>query len=218
MLSACADPAQVARIRPGISSDVDLDAIRPPSGVTYNYTVEQGGLPIPAAVTLTSRRRSSTVYDYNGAMVLQVPGSAAQLAEVAKAVTKVFKAKGPRIRGNKIFVPLKIRTDNRFRSTSSSLLAANDTFAPHDCFAQLGTCTYTATRDGKNIIAFISETTETGGIWRTVTRADPKTAPPELRGQREVLTYSLDKNAVVVDLAISSVGSGRNEISVFKRQ
>lgn len=218
LLSACADPAQVARIRPGISSDVDLDAIRPPSGVTYNFTVEQGGFPIPAALTLTSRKRSSEVYDYTGAMVLQVPGNPAQLAEVAKVVSKAFKTKGPRIRGNKIFVPLKVRTDNRFRSITSSLLAANDIYVPHDCFAQLGTCTYTATRGGKAKLGFIAETTETGGIWRTVTRADPKSTPPGLRGARRMLTYSIDKNAVVIDMAINDLGAGTRDITVFKRQ
>lgn len=218
LLAACVDPAQVGRIRPGIGSDVDLDAIRPPSGVTYNFSVEQGGFPIPAALTLTAKRRSAKVYDYKGAMVIQVPGDGAQLREVAQAVTKVFRTKGPRIRGNRIFVPLDIRTDNRFRSTASSLLSADDTFAPHDCFAMLGTCHYTASRGKDARLDYISETTEAGGIWRTVTRIDPATGPRALRDRREIMTYSIDQNAMVIDLAFSERGTGARDISVFKRQ
>ncbi|MEP5758350.1 MAG: hypothetical protein ABJ327_03360 [Litoreibacter sp.] len=218
MLAACTDPTTVGRIRPGIGSDVDLDAIRPPSGKTYSFSVEQGGLPIPASLTLTSKRRSDKVYDYTGAMVLQVPGEGEQLREVAKAVSEVFKAKGPSIRGNQIFVPLNIRADNRFRSTSSSLLSANDSFDPHDCFAVLGTCRFTATRGENAMLDFVSETTESGGIWRTVTRVASPDVPEQIRRIREVMTYSIDEHAVIIDLALSERGTGSRDISVFKRQ
>ncbi len=213
-LAACTDPGQVAQIRPGLTSDADLDAKRPPNGVTYAYRVEQNGLPIPAGLTLTSRRLSATSYRYNGFMSFEVPGDPENLKEVGDLVSRVFRTQAPRIRGNKVFIPITLRTDNRFRSTASSLLAGDDKFSPHDCFAVLGTCTYTASR-GDAKIDFVSETTETGGVWRTVTRLAQ--GPSDSNG-REVMVYSLDRNAVVLDLAIISRGPGEKRVTTFRRQ
>jgi hypothetical protein len=214
VLSACADPAKVAQIRPGLGAEANLDAARPPSGVTYAYRVEQNGLPIPAGLTLTSRRLSPTSYRYNGFMSFEVPGDPENLKQVGALVSKAFRTRAPRIQGNKVFIPITIRTDNRFRSTASSLLAGDDKFTPHDCFAVLGTCTYTASRGGAQV-GFISETSERDGIWRTITRlADGS----ERNGMREVMTYSLDKNAVVLDLAISTRSFGDRRVTTFRRQ
>ena len=215
-LVACEAPRPPIEIRGGIGSDVDLNAIRPPSGRTYTYRLENSDLPIPASLRLTSKRRNSKTMDYRGALILTLPKTE-NLAEVVRIVSQAFEAQGPRVRGNQIFVPVFLRTDNRFRSTASSLLGDNVRYIPNDCFAVLGTCRHLVVNDKGERIGVISETTESNGVWRTSQRPDPNRSPPALRGAREYWVYSIDKNAVLIDLVITSAGERGNSRIAFRR-
>jgi hypothetical protein len=210
-LSACASPVAVTKIRPGIGSEVNLDQLRPPSGVTYNFSVLRNGQPLPAALTLKSRRINATTYDYKGAMVLRLPDNIGNLQETAKDIAKVFGTEAPTIRNNRVFLPMRIRTDNRFRGTASTLLTGSDRYVPHDCIATLGRCEYEAV-SGNRKAAFVVNTTETGGVWRAKTQRVDDTS------QSRKMTYSLDRNGVLLDMSMSGRRDGRTSTITFVRQ
>lgn len=218
VLAACAEPGPPINIRSGIGQAVDLDALRPPSGVTYRYKMEVNGAPVPAEVELRSRRINATTYDYNGSFVLTLP-EVENLNDIKDLIARSFEVRDikVRVRGNSIIIPLSVRTDNRFRSRSSSLALTRARFAPHDCFAVIGTCRYTAT-EGANSIALISETTERDGVWRTVTRPDPRKRQPGQPAQTGRSTYSIDQNGVLVDMILTSIRGGERSTMVIRRK
>lgn len=218
LLSACAAPGPAISIRSGVGQATDLDAIRPPSGATYRYVMEAEGAPVPALLTLTSKRRNAARYDYNGTMTLALPQTD-NLEEIGKIVTQALKLEESKIRiqGNNLIIPVGLRADNRFRSLSSNLALQESSYSPHDCFAVIGTCRYVA-KQGTQTIALIAETTEKDGVWRTRTRPDPAKRKPGQQSGAQTLTYSIDKNAVFIDMVLSqSQGSQRSTV-VLRRK
>ncbi len=211
-LAACADPADSIAIRPGLTSDANLDALRPPSGVTYRYKMESGDIPVPVSLSLRSKRRSARVYDYTGTMAIRFPDEV-NFAEIGALVAQSFGVSDIKFSGSTASFPVALRTDNRFRSLSSDFLRSSGRYVPHDCFAVLGRCTYRAF-EGDQSVTLVSETTESGGIWTTVTRP----AAGSQGTGRQRMIYSLDRNGVMVDLVVSSTGQGGREPLVFRRQ
>jgi hypothetical protein len=217
ILTGCAAPNGPIEIRPGIGAQVNLDALRPPSGVTYNFVLENEGVPVPVTMSLTSRKRSTSKYTYNGQMVMTLP-EAENLEQIAKLLSEVLGKSSIRVRGNQLFIPVGLSADNRFRSTSSNITGDVTKYTPHDCFAVIGTCRYKATdRDGL-AVSLVTETTEKDGVWRSRTVLDPKAKNPGLVNETRRSVYSIDKNAVLIDMYIlRSSGSGRTEFAI-KRQ
>lgn len=221
ILAACAAPQPPVSIRPGIGQAANLDAIRPPSGAGYRYALEADGVPTPIELQLRSKRRSAKVYDYQGNMVIQLPDipETENLEEVGQALAKALKLDELNIdiRGNAIRFPVTLRTDNRFRSLASNLVLVRSKYAPHDCFAVIGTCRYTAS-EGNRSIALIAETTEENGVWRTTTKPDPAKRKPGQPGGAQTLIYSIDKNAVLIDMVLSQTNQGQRSSVVFRRK
>lgn len=220
VLAACSPPLPPIEIRPGIGADeARLQALRPPSGKTYSFRLEADGVELPGVMRLTSRRLSGERYRYSGNLELTAPTDAASLAQVAAQLERVFKTQGPKIRGNQILVPVSLTTDNRFRSLQSSLLSAEVKYAPHDCFAQLGTCRHTSQGPIGPAVPIVSETTEKDGVWRSVRRVDPDAdVPNEARTLRNTYIYSLGPDGVVIDLVTIRTGNGPRSTSVMRRQ
>ncbi len=221
LLAACSAPAPPISIRPGIGQAVNLDAIRPPSGAGYRYALEADGVASPIALQLRSQRRSAKVYDYTGNMIIQLPDvpETANLEEVGAALAQALKLEdlNIEIRGNTLRFPVKLRTDNRFRSLASDLVLMRSKYAPHDCFAVIGTCRYTASQ-GQRSIALVAETSEKNGVWKTVTKPDPTKRQSGQPGGAQTLIYSIDRNAVLIDMILSQTDQGQRSSVVFRRQ
>jgi len=217
-LAACAPPPPPIEIRPGIGQSVDLDAIRPPSGATYRYALQSDGLPISVELRLTSRRKSAQIYDYRGALTMTLPqaGDLEAVSRVLQAALEVQKL-DVKVSGNRLSVPVNLRTDNRFRSTDSTMLLQKAAYVPHDCFAVIGTCRYEV-REGEQFIALVSETTEESGVWRTRTRPDPARRQRGQGGGTQTQIYSIDKNAVLIDMALTSQRAGQRSTIIFRRK
>lgn len=217
-LAGCAaPPLPQMSVRAGMGSDVNLNTIRPPSGVTYSYAFEAEGIPAPVTLQLTSKRRSARVYDYNGTFALTIP-EADNLEEITKQISQVFDVEGITGKGNQLFIPIKLRTDNRFRSVKSSLFFTTKIYAPHDCFAQLGICRFAISSKGQPTINLITETSEKNGVWRSTTRPDPDKSPRRGQRLREDAVYSIDRNAVIVDMVVTQSGIGRPSRMSFRRK
>ncbi|WP_298290181.1 hypothetical protein [uncultured Litoreibacter sp.] len=218
LIAACAPPAPPVSIRGGIGQTANLDAIRPPSGVTYRYQMETDGVPVPVELRLRSKRRSASVYDYRGNLTILLP-EADNLEEIGRLIGETLKVDDIKIgiQGNKLLIPVNLRTDNRFRSLSSSLVLLESKYAPHDCFAVIGTCRYTAF-EGDKSIALVAETTEKNGVWRTRTKPDPRKRKPGQQTGAQSLVYSIDKNAVLIDMVLTSVRGGQRSSVVFRRK
>lgn len=216
VLAACADPGPPIEIRPGITSATNLDALRPPSGVTYRYALETKDVPIPVTLTLRSQRRSAKIYDYVGTMAISLPPSDNN-EEIGNLVARSFGVKDVKFRGNDLVFPVSLRTDNRFRSISSRLLLLNSRYVPHDCLAVLGTCKYRSITENGDSIRLISETTESNGVWRSETRPDPAAGPQKGDGRQRAI-YSLDRNGVLIDLVLVSTGGSPQETVIFRRK
>lgn len=216
-LAACAPPGPPISIRPGIGQTANLDAIRPPSGVSYRYQMQSDGIDLPVELRITSRRRSATRYDYRGSLTLTLP-AAGNLEEIGALIAQSLDLDelNVGIEGNRLIVPVSLQTDNRFRSVASSLVLVDSRYDPHDCFAVLGTCRYTAI-EGERSIALVAETTEENGVWRTRTRPDPRKRQPGQQSGIQTLIYSIDENAVLIDMVISSVERGQRSSVVFRR-
>ena len=135
LLAACASPEPKVAIRSGIGQTANLDAIRPPSGVTYRYSLEADGVQLPVDLRLRSKRRSAKIYDYSGTLNLTLPvPESGNLEEVGDLIAEAFKLDqlNVRLRKNKLLIPVQLRTDNRFRSLSSNLVLTQSQFRPHD--------------------------------------------------------------------------------------
>ncbi len=218
LVAACAQPAPPISIRPGIGQAANLDAIRPPSGARYSYAMEADGVPVPVELQLRSQRRSANVYDYTGTLNMTLP-QADNLEEIGQIIAKSLKVDDLNvgIKGNKLLIPVNLRTDNRFRSISSNLVLVKSNYKPHDCFAVIGTCRYTAS-EGDRSIALVAKTTEAGGIWKTKTRPDPNERQSRPAGGAQTLIYSIDKNAVLIDMVLSQSERGQRSSVVFRRK
>lgn len=205
LVAACSDPLPPASVRPGISSATDLDRLRPASGVTYRFVLTATGVPVPGTLQLRSQRINSRTMLYKGALGIPLPAGP-EAEEVAALFQSALQREGLAVRGGQLLIPTQTRTDNRFRSTSSALLRQASRFVPHDCFAVLGSCAYTAIRSDGVRARVLSETTESGGIWTTQQRFDPRRAPSELQRIRVTMVYSLGRDGVMRDLAITTRG------------
>ncbi len=220
-LTACAPPEQAAQlaIRPGISQVVDLDTLRPPSGVTYRYKVEVKDLPLPVELVVTSRRRGDGAYEYVGNYIYTLP-SGEGLEDVSRVLRQTLEVEDLKVevRGNQLLVPYRHISDNRFRIAVSTFQAQSRRTVPHDCFATLGSCQYTSTISGDpRPVRFLADTTEASGIWTSRLRADPSQGFASQLA-RQTLTYSLDRNGVPIDLVVQSRLRGMSETTVFRRQ
>jgi len=193
-------------IRPGLTSQADLDAIRPPTGVSYSFDLNSGGLGIPTEMTLRARRTGRNQYEYTGTMEITLP-EAENLEVVAEVLAQQLGKTTVRAKGNQLFIPVGMQVDHRFRSKSSNIVSNTTFYEPHDCFAVLGTCRYTAMEQDGSVASFIAETTESSGVWRTETKLDPSAENAGIDDERRRLVYSIDRNAVLIDMVIIQ-GSG----------
>ncbi|WP_298261789.1 hypothetical protein [uncultured Litoreibacter sp.] len=216
-LAGCATPYDPVQVRSGIGADVDLDALRPPSGVTYNYVLESEGVPVPVTMSLKSRRLGRTNYTYDGQMTMVLP-EAENLEEIAKVLSGVLGQTDIRVRGNRLMIPVGIKSDNRFRSASSNIIGDVTRYTPHDCFAVLGECRYTSTDRNGRSINLLSTTTEDKGVWRSKTILDPKAKNPKIPNETRSSVYSIDKNAVLIDMYIFRKSGANRTVFAIKRR
>jgi len=205
-LAGCAAPQGPVSIRPGLGSEADLDAIRPPSGATYNFILTNDAAPVPATMSITSRKRGGNRYTYTGQMVLTLP-EAENLEEITALISEALGKTTVRARGNQLFIPVGLTTDNRFRSSRSNITSDVTRYAPHDCFGVIGTCQYRAIDRLGHVAALVTETTEKDGVWRSKTKLDPTAKNLGLVNETRRAIYSIDKNAVLIDMVVTR-GSG----------
>ncbi|GFE63963.1 hypothetical protein [Litoreibacter roseus] len=216
-ISACAEPQKPISIRPGLTQTADLDALRPPSGKTYRFAMEKSDDVLSSELVLKSRRKSAKDYEYKGSVILSIP-EVGDLEEVTQQLSTLFKTEGVRAQGSNIFLPITVRTDNRFRTRSSNLLAGPSRFVPHDCFAVIGVCDHVTIIPNGRQVRFSTETTEADGVWRSVTRVTSRDAPAFAKRMREIWTYSIDRNGVVLDLVIRRRVDGKTDTIIFRRK
>lgn len=185
-------------VRPGATQALNQDALRPPGGVRYDYTLQRPGEPLVLSLSYVSRRLSPTRYRYDGVMAAPLPAGLdpGLRAEMARLMADVFDAAAVRVSGDALVFPLRIEADQRFRATRTTMSGSPATHTPHDCFAQIGTCRSTI-RDGEGTVTTVTETTESGGIWRSVSRVTSGAKPGE--PTRSTAVYSIDANGVIFD-------------------
>jgi hypothetical protein len=190
-------------VRPGATSALDQDALRPPSGARYDYTLRMTGDPLVVSLALVSRRLSADRYRYDGSFAAPLPaGLSPEVRRMtAEMMQEMFGSEPIRFTENAIVIPVGMETDRRFRATRTNMLMGSVRHIPHDCFAQLGTCRSTM-RGEPGEVRFIVETTEAGGIWRSVTRATSGDVPDLPRRQEAV--FSIDGNGVLLDADITT--------------
>lgn len=217
VLAGCTAPQGPVSIRSGLGSEANLDAIRPPSGVTYNFLLTNDSAPVPAVMSITSRKRSGNRYTYNGQMVLTLP-EAENLEQIAALITDALGKTTVSVRGNQLFIPVGLTADNRFRATRSNITSDITRYAPHDCFAVLGTCRYRAIDQLGRVASLVTETTEKDGVWRSKTELDPKAENPGLVNEMRRAIYSIDKNAVLIDMVVTRGSGARSTRFAIRRK
>ena len=218
-LTACTPPAPQVAIRAGIGQSVDLDALRPPSGVTYRFQVDVKDLPLPIELSVTSRRLRNGQYDYAGNYIYTLP-SGDGLEEVIRVFRQTLEVEdlNVQVRGNKLLVPYKHRSDNRFRIALTSFQSGTRRTTPHDCFATLGSCQFISEVSGDpRKVRFLADTTEASGIWTTRLRPAPNQGFARQLAL-QTLTYSLDRNGVPIDLVVQTRLGSNAETTVFRRK
>ena len=90
--------------------------------------------------------------------------------------------------------------DNRGRTLSSDRGGVQLTFDPHDCRATIGTCRAVRVGSDGEKVPIVVETSELGGIWRSEIRRDPERDPASRGALIEEAIYSVDANAVLIDM------------------
>ena len=197
VLAGClAEPGST--VRPGATQALNQDALRPPSGVRYDYTLQRPGEPVVLSLSYVSRRLSPTRYRYDGVMAAPLPSGLdpEMRAAMAEFMADVFDGAAIRITDDALVFPMRIEADQRFRATRTTISGSPAPHKPHDCFAQIGTCRSTI-RDEEGTVTTVTETTEAGGIWRSVTRVISGAKPGE--PTRSTAIYSIDANGVIFD-------------------
>lgn len=216
-LSGCDVAPSGQSIRPGVGSEVDLDAAKPPSGVTYRFALSTEGAPFSAEMSLRSRQRSATRYTYTGMMTLTLP-DVENLEDISKVVAKTLGKSPVRVKGNQLFVPIGLTADNRFRAVKSNILSDVTEFAPHDCFAVLGACRHTSTDKSGRSVSLLTMTTEEAGVWHAKTKLDPKANNKGIKQSPRHAVFSIDKNAVLIDMVMSrGIGAQRSNFSIRRK-
>lgn len=204
MLSACVPtleapvfPSAQTSIRPGATSAIDQNGLTPPSGVRYEYSVQGDDNPVfPEASiqSFVSRKVSSNKYVYEGNIFMPISFDLESDEEFLAILRGFAGDETGKIVGNKFVSTIVLETDRRSRIIRVDTSFVGVTFLPHDCFAQLGTCRSTMrTIVGDTLL--LTETSEAGGIWRSVTRA----TSGALKGMRSESVYSIDSNGVLLD-------------------
>ncbi|MCX7645020.1 MAG: hypothetical protein N2Z62_06960 [Rhodobacteraceae bacterium] len=190
-------------VRPGATSALDQDALSPPSGARYDYTLRVEGDPAVASLALVSRRLSADRYRYDGSFATPLPaGLSPEVRRMtAEMMREMFGGEPIRFTESALIVPVGMETDRRFRARRTSMLMGTVRHIPHDCFAQLGTCRSTM-RGAPGEVRFLVETTEADGIWRSITRASSRELPDLPRQQEAV--FSIDANGVLFDADITT--------------
>lgn len=190
-------------VRPGATSALDQDALSPPSGARYDYTLRVPGDPAVGSLALVSRRLSPDRYRYDGSFATPLPAglSPEVRRQAAEMLREMFGVEPIRFTETALVVPVGVETDRRFRATRTSMLTGTVRHIPHDCFAQLGTCRSTM-RGAPGEVRLLVETTEADGIWRSVARATSREVPDLPRQQEAV--FSIDANGVLYDADITT--------------
>ncbi|MCU0911853.1 MAG: hypothetical protein MUE98_11075 [Rhodobacteraceae bacterium] len=185
-------------VRPGATQALDQDALRPPAGVRYDYTLQRRGEPVVLSLSYVSRRLSATRYRYEGVMAAPLPTGLdpGLRAAMAEFMADVFDGAAVRVSGDALVFPMRIDADQRFRATRTTISGSPATHTPHDCFAQIGSCRSTI-RDESGTVSTVTKTTEAGGLWRSVTRVVAGGQPGE--PTRTTAIYSIDENGVIFD-------------------
>ena len=190
-LTAC---AYTGPLRPGETTAAEIPSRTLPVGKRYAYTMEIEGLPLSIGLSFVSSRMNEDQMRFDGEATMQVTD--ATLAEALAAGAAISGGAAPEIADGTVRTKIFLITDNRGRSITGSVFGSTLRYQPHDCFATLGRCTYAATEDGERT-HFIVETTESGGIWTSVTVGDPRKSP-EATGT-VTTRYTLDADGFLKD-------------------
>ena len=82
----------------------------------------------------------------------------------------------------------------------------------------LGTCRYKAVDSSGLALSLVTETTEENGVWRSKTVLDPKAKNPEIPLDVRRAVYSIDKNAVLIDMYILRTSGGQRSQFAIRRK
>lgn len=168
-IASCTSP-DISRqgIRPGVTQAHDFSGEMIKNGQVSQFRVDIPGLP--AAVIMASRARKigQNRFRHEGTARMPFPNADPKL--LREVAAKFFAGSDVQVAQNALVFKYSNLTDHRGRTINGNLLNIRFDYAPHDCFATIGQCTYrTVGTDGvaTNIVV---TTEETGGIWSTITR------------------------------------------------
>jgi len=219
LLSGCVT-TPTASIRPGLTAAQVANPIPKPGGLTYRWVLTRSDdADFQAVMRLRSTRLSGGRTRYDGAVSIALPPGAdlpANANEISRQIAdRVFGDPNAwvRFRDDRIEIPASFTMIPQGQMTAVRLLAAATRHQPHDCFAVLGTCSYTnITRlGGRDVRSRVDvTTTETDGIWRANFRSS--------RGDTSRQVYSIDQNGVLLDALLFDREDGRSVVTKFQRQ
>lgn len=193
-------------LRPGVGAGFAFDTVRPRVGQRVIYRFEGGDGPFEVRGDWRIAAGRGDRFQLKGQIQTIVPGI--DLTDTVADFARRFGRSPLQAEGDRLVMPFDAVVDRRMRTISSRSLFDRSTYAPHDCFATLGTCRFTQTDEAGRVRHLVSETTEAGGIWREVRRYDPTRDPGRSTALAMELVYTVDKSALIIDALIADYSEG----------
>lgn len=215
LLAGCVTTPDVG-LRPGLTAAQVAAPLPKPVGRTYRWqmSMPEGGIDT-ALLTLRAVASEQGQTRYLGAISIPLPPELTDLAradDIAREISLslIGSDAGIRFGDGVLRIPAELVLDGQGRARTSTILNGRQTYSPHDCFATLGTCSYTTTSDDGQSGQVRVTTTERNGTWTSDIRG------PGRDRSRQI--YTLDQDGVMLDMVTVAFENGRREVFKLERQ
>lgn len=202
-------------LRPGVGADFAFDTVRPRIGQRVIYRYSDGFTPFEVRENWRIARAEGGLFRLTGQRETIIEGI--DLEDAVADFRANFGDAPVKVAGDRLVEPLSATVDRRMRATQVAGPVQSSRFAPHDCFATLGTCRYTRTGPVGETQYVISETTEADGIWRETRYTDPERDPSGRKRLLGETAYTMDSQALVIDAKFVNYVGPRPAFSTLTR-
>ncbi len=185
-------------VRPGATSAAGFDQASPPVDQLVRYQILSPLRDDPSELSVIFHPGE------NGGFVreetVRIPESSIVEARMIASMVRQRDGRAADVVGTDVILRELDQIDHRGRTLHSDRGGAQLTFEPHDCRATLGTCRTTRIDTDGEQVPLLVQTSELGGIWRSEIRRDPERDPASRGALLEETIYSVDENAVLIDM------------------
>lgn len=185
-------------IRPGVTSSAGFDQVSPPVGELVRYRIMSPLRDEPSELSVTYR--PATDGGFLREETVRIPETSIVEARMIASMVRQRDGRSADVVGTDVILREQDRIDSRGRTLHSDRGGVQLSFDPHDCRATLGTCRTTRTGPEGDEVPLLVQTSELGGIWRSEIRRDPERDPASRGALLEETIYSVDENAVLIDM------------------